>query len=138
MAMTDLIPWKKTNDSPALARWDFDPLRQLRQEIDQMFNGMLADWTSVVDSTGRMNLPDRKLGSWMPNIDLNETEKEIRVTAELPGIEEKDLEVALLDGALMIKGEKREEYEEEKGDVYRSECQCGIFERTIPLPSEVD
>ena len=132
MAMTDLIPWKKTDDSPALTRRDFDPFRQLRQEIDHMFNGILGDWS------GRMNLPDRKLGSWMPNIDLNETAKEIRVTAELPGIEEKDLEVALLDGALMIKGEKREEHEEEKGDVYRSERQYGMFERTIPLPSDVD
>ena len=46
--------------------------------------------------------------------------------------------MALLDGALMIKGEKREEHEEEKGDVYRSERQYGMFERTIPLPSDVD
>lgn len=132
MAITDLIPWKKNEDSLALRRREMDPFTQLRREIDQVFNGMLGDWT------GPMNLLDRRLGSWMPQVDLSETGKEIRVAAELPGLEEKDLEVSLVNGALTIKGEKSEEHEEEKGDVHRSERQYGMFERTIPLPSEVD
>jgi HSP20 family protein len=133
MAITDLIPWKK-NDENALAtrRRELDPFAQFRREVDQMFNGALGNWT------GPMNLLDRRLGSWMPQIDVRETKKEIRVTAELPGMEEKDLEVSFLDGALTIKGEKSEEHEEEKGDVHRSERQYGMFERTIPLPAEVD
>jgi HSP20 family protein len=132
MAITDLIPWKKNDDTLAVRRPEMDPFRQMRREIDQMFNGMLGDWA------GPMNLLDRRLGSWMPQVDVNETAKEIRVTAELPGMEEKDLEVSLVEGALTIKGEKSEEHEEEKGDVHRSERQYGMFERTIPLPSEVD
>ncbi len=132
MAITDLIPWKKNENSLAVRRREMDPFIQMRREIDQMFNGMLGDWT------GPMNLLDRRLGSWMPHVDVNETAKEIRVTAELPGMEEKDLEVSLVEGALTIKGEKSEEHEEEKGDVHRSERQYGMFERTIPLPSEVD
>jgi HSP20 family protein len=133
MAITDLIPWKK-NDENALAmrRRELDPFAQFRREIDQMFNGMLGDWS------GPMNLLDRRLGSWMPKIEVRETAKEIRVTAELPGMEEKDLEVSFLDRALTIKGEKNEEHEEENGDVHRSERQYGIFQRTIPLPAEVD
>jgi HSP20 family protein len=132
MAITDLIPWKKNEDSLAVRRREMDPFMQMRREIDQMFNGMLGDWT------GPMNLLDRRLGSWMPQVDVSETAKEIRITAELPGMEEKDLEVSLVEGALTIKGEKSEEHEEEKGDVHRSERQYGMFERTIPLPSEVD
>lgn len=132
MAITDLIPWKKTDDRLALRHREMDPFMQMRQEIDQMFNGMLGDWSTPI------NLLDRRLGSWIPNIDVAETGKEIRVTAELPGLEEKDLEVSVLDDALTIKGEKREEHEEDKGDVYRSECQYGRFERTIPLPAPVD
>ena len=132
MAITDLIPWKKNDDTLAVRRREMDPFMQMRREIDQMFNGMLGDWT------GSMNLLDRRFGSWMPHVDVNETGKEIRVTAELPGMEEKDLEVSLVEGALTIKGEKSEEHEEEKGDVHRSERQYGMFERTIPLPSEVD
>jgi HSP20 family protein len=133
MAITDLIPWKKNDENAlALRRRELDPFAQFRREMDNMFEGMLGDWT------GPMNLLDRKLGNWMPRIDVRETAKEIRVTAELPGMEEKDLEVSLLDGALTIKGEKSEEHEEEKGDVHRSERQYGMFQRTIPLPSEVD
>jgi len=133
MAITDLIPWKK-NDENALAtqRRELDPFSQFRRDMDQMFEGMLSDWA------GPMNLLDRRLGNWMPRVDVRETAKEVRVTAELPGMEEKDLEVSLLDGALTIKGEKNEEHEEEKGDVHRSERQYGMFERTVPLPAEVD
>jgi HSP20 family protein len=133
MAITDLIPWKKNDENAlALRRRELDPFAQFRREMDNMFEGMLGDWT------GPMNLLDRNLGNWMPRIDVRETAKEIRVTAELPGMEEKDLEVSLLDRALTIKGEKSEEHEEEKGDVHRSERQYGMFQRTIPLPSEVD
>ena len=132
MAITDLIPWKKNENSLALRRRELDPFGQLRREIDQMFNGMLGDWNRP------MNLLDRSLGSWMPQVDVSETAKELRVTAELPGMQQKDIEVSLVDGALTIKGEKREEHEEEKGDLHRSERQYGMFERTIPLASEVD
>ena len=133
MAITDLIPWKKNDENAlALRRRELDPFVQFRREMDNLFEGMLGDWT------GPMNLLDRGLGSWMPQIDVRETAKEIRVTAELPGMEEKNLEVSLLDGALTIKGEKTEEHEEEKGDVHRSERQYGMFQRTIPLPSQVD
>jgi HSP20 family protein len=133
MAITDLIPWKK-NDENALAmrRREFDPFTQFRQEMDNLFEGMLGNLTRP------MSLLERRLGSWMPQIDVRETEKEIRVTAELPGMEEKDLEVSFLDGGLTIKGEKNEEHEEDKGDVHCSERQYGMFERTIPLPAEVD
>jgi HSP20 family protein len=129
--MTSLIPWKKSNNQLAARQRELDPFLRLRQDIDQMFDGMLGDWT------GRMNLFDRAQ-SFMPIVDVHETAKEIRVTAELPGLDEKDIEVSLLDGALYIKGEKREEHEEEKGETYRCERQYGAFQRVIDLPSEVD
>lgn len=131
MAMTDLIPWKRNDNNRALTRQATDPFALLRQEIDQMFNGVVGDWTGR--SMFNPNMP-----AFMPNVDVKETAKEIRVTAELPGLDEKDLEVSLLDGLLSIKGEKREEHEEEKGETYRSERQYGAFQRTIQLPAEVD
>src|ERR1041384_362722 len=79
-----------------------------------------------------------QMGSFMPEIDVKETDKEIRVTAELPGMEQKDIEVTFIDGGLTIKGEKREEQEEEKGDWYHSERRWGAFERMIPLPADID
>src|SRR4051812_27976661 len=132
MAMTDLIPWRKSNDSLAQRSVANDPFMQLRRQIDDMFGGMLGD------AAGRINLMDWTGRTFLPSIDLNETAKEIRVTAELPGMEQKDVEVSLLEGALCLKGEKHEQHEEEKGDVYRSERQYGAFQRVIPLPAEVD
>lgn len=129
MAMTDLIPWKKSNDSLAVRQEQTDPFMRLRHNIDQVFDNMLGDWT------GRMNKFDR---AFIPTIDVHETAKEIRVTAELPGLEEKNIDVSLLNGALWIKGEKNEEHEEEKGDVYRCERRYGSFQRMIELPTEVD
>jgi HSP20 family protein len=70
---------------------------------------MLGEWS------GRMGLFNRGgTGSFMPVVEVTETVKEIRVIAELPGLDEKDLEVSLLDGSLWIKGEKREEHKEER------------------------
>lgn len=132
MAITDIIPWKKTDNQMALRRQDWDPFNHLRRDINQMFDGWLGDWTRPV------SLLDPRLGSFMPQVDVKETAKEIRVAAELPGIEEKDLEVSLVDGALHIRGEKREEHEEEKGENYRCERLYGAFERTIPLPAGVE
>jgi len=132
MAMTDLIPWKKPSGALALRQREMDPFARMRQDIDQMFGDMLGDWT------GRMNLFNRVGQEFMPMIDVRETAKEIRVTAELPGLDEKDLEVSILDNSLRIKGEKREEHEEEKGDVFHCERQYGMFERIIPLPAEVE
>jgi HSP20 family protein len=129
MAITDLVPWKKPNDKLTVRSGQIDPFLRMRQEIDEIFNGMLGEWS------GRMGLFNRGgTGSFMPVVEVTETVKEIRVIAELPGLDEKDLEVSLLDGSLWIKGEKREEHKEERGDVYSSERCYGSFERVIPLP----
>jgi len=130
--MTDLIPWKKTNNDLTVHRQGNDPFWHMGQDIDRMFGGLLGDWT------GGMNVFNGGGGSFMPTVDVKETAKEIRVTAELPGLEEKDIQVSLFGSSLSIKGEKREEHEEEKGDVYRCERQYGSFERVIQLPSEVE
>ena len=128
MAMTDLIPWKRSNQTLALRQRATDPFGQLRQEIDQMFNSVLGD----------SRLFDRGMPSFMPTVEVRESAKAIQVNAELPGLEQKDIEVSMLEGALWIKGEKRQEHEEEEGETYRCERQYGRFERVIQLPAEVD
>jgi len=75
-------------------------------------------------------------GSFTPRVDIEETDTEVRVAAELPGLEEKDVEVHLTDDTLVLEGEKREEHEDEKQG-WR-ERSYGRFERSIPLPCEVD
>lgn len=83
--------------------------------------------------------PMRELGqNFMPRVDVYEDEKEFRVTAELPGMDEKDIDITLDREVLTIRGEKSSETKEEKGQYHRIERSYGSFERQIPLGMEVD
>jgi len=73
----------------------------------------------------------------VPSVDIAESDKEITVTAELPGMSEKDVEVLLSDGLLTIKGEKKAEKEEKKKNYYMAERSYGSFERSFRLPESV-
>jgi HSP20 family protein len=74
----------------------------------------------------------------VPRIDVSETDSELKIEAELPGVEEKDIEVVLSDGRLTIKGEKKAEKEEKKKDYHLVERSYGSFARSIGLPFEAD
>jgi HSP20 family protein len=71
-------------------------------------------------------------------VDVAEMEDEIKVSAELPGLDNEDIDVSLSDDVLTISGEKKEEKEEKGKNYYRSERSYGAFRRDIPLPSQVD
>jgi HSP20 family protein len=73
-----------------------------------------------------------------PVVDLAETEKEYRITAELPGLAEKDVELTLANGVLTLKGEKRDAREEDEKDYHVSERRYGSFQRSFRLPEDVD
>ena len=134
MTLKELIPWKKNDDRSMTLRRNqsIDPFDQFRSEMDRMFENFLSAFS------GRMSLLDRSFGNFVPNLDVTETDKEVKVVAELPGMDEKEVEVTLVDGALQIRGEKREEHEENKRDFFRQEVRYGAFERMIPLPAEID
>jgi HSP20 family protein len=74
----------------------------------------------------------------MPAVDVTETDKAYEITAELPGLEEKNIEVKLANGVLSIKGEKQEEKEEKQKDYFRRERSFGSFERTFQVPDDVE
>jgi HSP20 family protein len=71
-------------------------------------------------------------------VDVSETENEIKVSAELPGLDEENVDVSLSPGVLTISGEKKEETKEERENYYRAERAYGAFRRAVPLPTEVD
>jgi Molecular chaperone (small heat shock protein) len=130
MNLKSIVPWNKEKRS--LARWpeDSDPFTQLQRRMNSLFD----------DFFGRSS-PDLwggKTGAFQPRIDVSETDKEVRITAELPGLDEKDIEVTMANNMLTIKGEKKVEKEEEDGDYYHSECSYGYFDRTIELPQGID
>ncbi|MHB0947301.1 MAG: Hsp20/alpha crystallin family protein [Sedimentisphaerales bacterium] len=76
--------------------------------------------------------------TFMPQMNISEDEKEITVSAELPGIDEKDLDISITKEALVIKGEKKTETEDKKKDYHRIERSYGSFCRTIALPENID
>jgi len=73
-----------------------------------------------------------------PAVDVAETDKGYEITAELPGMDESNIDVKFADGVLTIKGEKKEEREEKKKDYYVSERRYGSFQRSFPVPESVD
>ena len=78
------------------------------------------------------------VAGFAPQVDVTETDKEIKVCAEIPGVDAKDVDVTVEDDMLTIKGEKKYEREENEKGQYRMERSYGSFKRSIPLPVEVD
>ena len=109
---------------------DQDRSPESRQWAAHMFDG------STRAGEPRSFAP-RMASSW-PTLDLNETALAYTVTAELPGIDDKDVEVTLRDNTLIIRGEKRDERGGEESDRVYIERSYGRFERTIPFDTEVD
>lgn len=110
-----------------------DPLGALHREMNRMFEDFsrALPWQPTAGWVGA--------GALRPVIDIDEDDDgTITVTAELPGIEEKDIEVQLNDRALIIRGEKRYEHEEKKKERHLTERSYGAFARTIGLPFEAD
>ena len=73
-----------------------------------------------------------------PNIDMTETEDEVAITADLPGMEEKDVEITIENDTLTLRGSRKEEHEEKEKNYYLSERTYGEFQRMIPLPASID
>lgn len=134
MAIRDLIPWgRENNQAPSLFRsGDRDPFLTLHREMNRLFDEAFRGFDTGLPSLGGFTAAR---ASW-PSVEISDSEKEICVTAEIPGMDEKDVELLLDDGVLTLRGEKREETEDK--DRQFSERFYGRFERRIPLGYEVD
>jgi HSP20 family protein len=132
MSVRDLIPWSRGNDqAPTIYRGsDMDPFLSLHRDVNRLFDEVFRGFDTP-SLFGRMRIGN---GAW-PNVEVSETDKDIRVTAEVPGLEEKDIEVLLEDGVLTLRGEKKSETED-TGRQF-SERYYGRFERRLALGREV-
>jgi HSP20 family protein len=127
MAIKDLIPWNNRGREAAFQRAsDVHPFFTLHREMNRMFDDVFRGFDLA--PFGTTLAPDR-LG-W-PRIDIDETDKEVRVTAELPGLDDKDVSLEIANGVLSISGEKKLELEDKARRF--SERYYGRFERRIPL-----
>jgi HSP20 family protein len=120
MSIRDLTTRVRDDFFPRTA----DPMHSFQREMNRLFH----DFFEVAPFGG-------KDSGVFPEIDVKETDRDIRVSVELPGLEEKDVEVLLSADSLTIKGEKKEEKAE---SYYRSERRYGSFSRVIPLASDIE
>ncbi|MGA7807891.1 Hsp20/alpha crystallin family protein [Bradyrhizobium sp.] len=135
---TNKVP-VKSETAPALQAWR--PFENLRREVDRLFEDFDGGfWRSRFPAALDV-APFRRAASGftaVPAVDVSETDKAYEITAELPGMDEKNVEVKLANGVLTIKGEKHDEKEEKKKDYYMRERSFGSFERTFQVPDGVD
>src|SRR5262245_65345632 len=100
--------------------------------MDRLFEGFFHDpWRAIAG-------PLARAGSWAPDVDIIDGDREITVRAEIPGIEAKDLDVTVSGEVLTISGQKKEEREEEGKAYFRSERRYGAFRRSLTLPAGID
>lgn len=125
MAIRNLIPWR--GESNELARTT-DPFTYLRQQMDQIFEDPFLTRFTRWPSESML---------FTPQVDVSESEKEVCVSAELPGLNREDIEVQVMDDAITLSGEKKAEEKTEKEGKRWMERLYGKFERIIPLPAEV-
>ena len=138
------VPVKhESMEPPSAAR--INPMTRLRTEVDDVFDRFFGHEMSMAPLFRRMTemKPEwdwhRKTGfDLTPTVDVTESDKAYEMTAEMPGMDEKDFELVLAEGMLTLKGEKREEHEEHEKDYRLNERRYGAFQRAFRLPDGVD
>jgi HSP20 family protein len=127
MSIRDLVPWNRGRDVTIRRGEEANPFLALHREMNRLFDDVFRGFDLAPFGFDRGF--DRMTG-W-PNIEVSDTDKEVKVTADLPGLEEKDVELELANGVLAIKGEKRTDMVDK--DRLFSERYYGRFERRIPV-----
>lgn len=111
-------------------------LARFHEEFDQLFENMLRSFPLAMSTMPGM-WPDRGAGGWMkPSVDISATDKDYTIAAELPGVDEKAIDVQLYGDTLVIRGKKDHEKREKKGDYHCVERSYGAFQRQLSLPED--
>jgi len=128
MNLKALVPFR---DRQTLARPELNVFGPLQREVDRLFDEFARGFGTLAVAGN---------GSLMPSMDISETDKEFVITAELPGLERKDVEISLEDNVLTIRGEKKIEAspDDKNKNVHVSERSYGVFYRVLELPGKVD
>ena len=131
MSVRDLIPWTRSTGTPAptaLSNESASPFLTLHREVNRLFDDVFTGFGAVPSLAGR--------GLGWPKVELVEADGGLRLSAELPGLDEKDVELLVEDGVLTLRGEKRAETADRARGY--SERSYGRFERVIALPVPVE
>ncbi len=131
MARNPMTPFR-----PGGGMFTGDPFLSLHREMNRLFDDVFRG-TGLPAATGSQGQGD--VGTFVnASMNVSETDKEIRITAELPGVIEQDIDVSLDDDVLTIRGEKKFERKDDKENFHFVECSYGTFQRSLRLPYAVD
>lgn len=129
MGIRDLVP---TFGKKGMTEHEEDsPFYKLQKEMNRLFDDFFEDF-QLTSFEEKMATP------FNPRVNVRETEKSVEISAELPGIEEKEIDISVSNDSVTIKGEKKEEKEEKGECFHRVERSYGSFQRQIPLPCEIE
>jgi len=131
----------KTEDKKSDRPVEWRPFESLRREVDRLFDDFqVGSWRLPFGRDVFDVEPFWRGGevSKAPAVDIVDKEKAYEITAELPGLDESNIDVKFSDGTLTIRGEKRDEKEEKKDNYYLSERRYGSFQRSFGVPDGVD
>jgi HSP20 family protein len=136
MSVKDIIPWRRggRRSSTPARRESGHPMFSLQSDI----NHALEDFWSTFETPMMRALQSDTMDEDIPKVDVRETDQEVDVIAELPGMDEDDVEVSVADGALIIRGEKESEAEDRDEDYVLRERRFGYIERVVPLPDNLE
>jgi HSP20 family protein len=135
--MKDLIPRRKNGEKVMSAHKEDQSLGLLQRKMNDLFENFFEDFDMGFGQGPLMRRSDTWLAE-SPSFEVSETDDEFRVKAELPGMDEKDIEVNLEGNDLMIRGEKKREHDEKHRNYHLSEVSYGEFCRSIRLPEGID
>lgn len=133
MSMKNLVPRIGRMHLP-VRQAEADPFRDLQRQMNRLFDDFFGEFPLA--ERGRE--PAWAPVAFTPRVDVAETDTEVKVSAELPGMDEKDISLELQDDMLVLRGEKKQEQEEKGKNWFRREQSYGTFQRAIQLPAGVD
>ncbi len=134
MSASDLLARRPSRANRlALRREDESPMLTIQNEMNRLFDQFFSD-----DFPFSTRLVAKPTIDFLPRLDISETETEFKVSAELPGMEEKDIQIRLEKDTLVLSGEKKSESEEKDKTYHRVERSYGSFERVIPFDTQLD
>lgn len=135
LAINGLIPWRSKEREATKEGEAGSALSRFHSEVDRLFEHFFDEplWGGSRFGPGLTSW-----SGWSPSLDVTESENEITVRAEIPGVDPKDIDISISGGTLTISGEKKEQSEERQGNRYRAERRFGSFRRSLGLPQSVD
>jgi HSP20 family protein len=143
MAIKDLVPkFGRDRDRVPVRKGQWDPFKDFQREMNRLFEDFFSDFPMARRHSPGLRWGDDEWGlgsaAFSPRVDIAESDREVTVSAELPGMDADDVTVEVDEGTLTIRGEKKDEQEEKGKSWYRREQSYGSFQRVVALPAAVD